>query len=68
MRRNTILQTIRTHNFVTPNNVFAGRNEIALHAFGDLNRTILFDDMAAQILGQSGGGGQTSGFGIPLQQ
>ena len=53
--------TLRTVNFVTPEDDFSDRNEIALHAFGDLSKTILFDDMAVQIL-------EKSGLAVPLQQ
>ena len=61
-------QSITTGRFTTADDIFGGRNEIALHAFGDLEKVILFDDFSAQILGTPGGGAQSSGFAPAVQQ
>ena len=52
--------SIVTSNFVTPDDDFSNRNEIALHAFGNLNNTILFDDFAVRTV--------QHGFGIVSQR
>ena len=52
--------SIETTDFVTPDDDFSGRSEIALHAFGDLTKIMLFDDFGIRIV--------QNGLGNAIQQ